>query len=97
MRAVKIIAAIVFAGVLLVGACFGTVAYFGTKLDTSSKAYVDEVVPLVVKSWDVNVLLAKASEEMLNAMWRHNFASCRPSPMAESVTQAVTPAATHRT
>lgn len=52
-------------GVALMGACIGTAAYFGLKLDASSKAYVDATLPTILAAWDVDKAVAQASPEML--------------------------------
>jgi predicted PurR-regulated permease PerM len=42
--------------------------YQGTKLDTSSKAYVDENVPKIVSGWSTQNLIDRASPELLRAV-----------------------------
>lgn len=68
MRVIKIVVGVVLLVVVLAATCLGTVAYRGTRLDASSKAYVDEVVPLIVTSWEVETALSRFSPEMLKAV-----------------------------
>lgn len=39
-------------------------AYQGTQLDKSSKAYVDEVTPVIISSWDPQEILSRSSPEL---------------------------------
>lgn len=56
----------VFACLIVLGIIFISVAaHTGSKLDTESKAYVDSIVPLIVRSWDSKELLNNASPELL--------------------------------
>ena len=42
----------------------GYMAYTGSALDASSKAYVDESVPAIVKTWSRNEFLKRASPQV---------------------------------
>jgi|GEM_PF-3090196 len=53
--------------VIVVIGVVGFIAYSGSKLDTSSKAYVDESVPQIVSTWSAKNLLDRASPELLHA------------------------------
>src|SRR5665213_2823000 len=49
--------------ILIVAASFGIGAYRGTKLDASSKAYVDKNVPVIISTWSEQEMLKCASSE----------------------------------
>lgn len=60
---------IAFAGVFVAAAVgFVLLNQAGGRLDRESKAYVDEVVPVIVGSWDSHELVARASPELLQAV-----------------------------
>lgn len=44
---------------------FSLLASFGAGLDKESKAYVDEIIPQIVTSWDADALLKNASPELI--------------------------------
>ncbi len=48
----------------IAGALFGYVAYKGSTLDASSKAYVDESVRAIVSTWSKPELLKRASPQL---------------------------------
>lgn len=50
--------------VVLVG-LFGYAAYTGTRLDASSKKYVDSAVPAIVGHWSESELMARAAPELM--------------------------------
>lgn len=52
---------------LVVGvvAIVGSAAYFGSKLDASSKTYVDENVPAIISSWSKAEFIKRASPQLL--------------------------------
>jgi hypothetical protein len=55
---------IIFLVIVVLGAAmFGYVAYNGSRLDASSKQYVDETLPIIVAHWDKEELLKRASPE----------------------------------
>lgn len=52
--------------VLLGGLLFGYVAIFvGPPLDASSKAYIDQNIPIIVSSWSTDELVNRSSPELL--------------------------------
>jgi len=53
--------------VLLVAGFVGYSAYVGTKLDASSKAYVDASVPAIVSTWSKDELKNRASPQLLKS------------------------------
>ena len=62
MRDILIILGIIF--LVIVGALatfIGYAAYAGGKLDASSKAYVDETVPVILTNWSKDELIKRAS------------------------------------
>jgi hypothetical protein len=67
VKKVFVVLGIVFAGlILVVGVVIGYAAYTGSKLDASSKAYVDANVPPIVSTWSATELLKRASPELRN-------------------------------
>ena len=55
-----------FLGVLVVvGALVGYAAHKGSKLDASSKSYVDQTLPVIAAKWSKDELLKRASPELL--------------------------------
>lgn len=50
--------------VVVVGALLGYLAYMGSSLDASSKAYVDESVPSIVSTWSKEELLRRAAPQL---------------------------------
>jgi len=57
---------VIFLGIIIAGVIgFAVVAYQGTKLDKSSKAYVDRVAPIIISSWNLQELMDHASPELL--------------------------------
>lgn len=50
--------------IVIIVISIGFVAVKGSKLDSSSKAYVDESVPLIVSTWSKDELLKRASPEL---------------------------------
>lgn len=60
---------IIVAGII--GFCIA--AYHGTKLDKSSKAYVDEVTPLIISTWNSDELFNRASPELLKVAPREKL------------------------
>jgi hypothetical protein len=69
MKKVLVVAGGVILVVLIVLGCFvGYASYEGSKLDASSKAYVDECVPAIVSAWSKDALLQRSSPELLNIL-----------------------------
>ena len=65
MKKVLIILGILFVlGIAIVAGIMGFVAYNGTKLDASSKEYVDQVIPPIISTWSDTELLDRASPEL---------------------------------
>jgi hypothetical protein len=65
MKKAFMVLGIVFAAVLLVaGAFLGYAAYTGSKLDASSKIYVDANIPPIIGTWSTAELLSRASPEL---------------------------------
>ena len=54
--------------IVLAAIGFAYVAVRGSALDKESKAYVDDAVPAIVSSWDVQALFNRASPELLKSM-----------------------------
>lgn len=50
--------------VVVAGGFFGYAIYAGGKLDASSKAYVDRVVPEIISTWSPETLKREASVEL---------------------------------
>jgi hypothetical protein len=68
MKKVFMVLGVVFAIlVLLAGILIGYAAYTGSKLDASSKAYVDANVPPIISTWSTSELLGRASPELREA------------------------------
>lgn len=61
--------------VIVGGALFGYVAYNGSKLDASSKKYVDDNIPVIVGAWNKDELLKRASPELMKAAPEGDIAS----------------------
>ena len=53
--------------IVLVAGFVGYSAYVGTKLDASSKAYVDASVPAIISTWSKNELKKRASPQLLKS------------------------------
>jgi hypothetical protein len=65
MKKVLIILGIFFVlAIAVVAGLIGFAAYKGTKLDASSKEYVDQAVPPIISTWSVLELLDRASPEL---------------------------------
>jgi len=65
MRKLFVVLGVVFAVLLLAfGAFVGYAAYTGSRLDASSKAYVDANVPPIIGTWSSAELLKRASPEL---------------------------------
>jgi hypothetical protein len=68
MKTALSIIGIVFLVLLFLGGCFiGFVGYEGTKYDVSSKAYVDESVPAIVRNWSKDELVKRESPQFREA------------------------------
>jgi hypothetical protein len=66
MKKLFVILGVVFFCIVITGVIgFCIAAYYGTKLDKSSKEYVDEVTPIIISSWNSNELMSRASPELL--------------------------------
>lgn len=66
MKKILMVFGVIFGCLLLVGTIgFFVLNYFGSGLDKESKAYVDEVIPIIVTSWNSKELLDHASPEFL--------------------------------
>lgn len=50
--------------IVIVGALIGYLAYTGSSLDASSKAYVDETVKSIVSTWSKEELIKRASPQL---------------------------------
>jgi hypothetical protein len=60
---------VIFLCIIVIGIIgFSIAAYHGTKLDKSSKAYVDKIAPLIISSWNSKELVNRASPELLKAV-----------------------------
>lgn len=69
MKKILIALGVLFLGLIVVGGSL--LAYFiyqGSKLDASSKAYVDENVPKIVSGWATQNLVDRASPELLRVV-----------------------------
>ena len=65
MKRTLIILGILFALVIvIVAGLIGFAAYNGTKLDASSKKYVNQAIPSIIASWSEAELLEQASPEL---------------------------------
>ena len=65
MKKVLIILGILFViGIAAVAGFIGIIAYNGTKLDASSKEYVDQAIPPIISTWSEVELLDRASPEL---------------------------------
>jgi hypothetical protein len=65
MKKVLIILGILFVlAMAVVAGLIGFAAYNGTKLDASSKEYVDQAVPCIISTWSVVEFLDRASPEL---------------------------------
>jgi hypothetical protein len=53
--------------IVLVAGFVGYAAYVGTKLDASSKAYVDASVPAIISTWSKDELKKRASPQLLKS------------------------------
>ena len=67
----------IFFSVLIVIGIIGffILNHFGSKLDSQSKAYVDEVVPKIISNWDVQTLISESSSELLKVAPRDKIES----------------------
>ena len=69
MKKLLIVLGIIFVCIIVIGVIGSSIAaYHGTKLDKNSKAYVDEVIPVIVSSWNSQELIYRASPELLKIM-----------------------------
>ncbi|WP_075356006.1 hypothetical protein [Desulfovibrio sp. DV] len=58
-----------FLALLLVAAIFfGYAAYNGSKLDASSKIYIEENIPIILSTWSKDELLQRSSPKLLEAI-----------------------------
>ncbi|HMA87634.1 MAG TPA: hypothetical protein VKP89_02695 [Burkholderiales bacterium] len=67
-KVVMVLGWIFLALVIGVGSIVGYLFYVGPRLDASSKAYVDEQVPIIVSTWSKEELLKRASPELRRAI-----------------------------
>jgi len=66
MKRILVVLGGIFAFILLVGIIgFLVLNFFGRRLDKESKAYVDEVIPIIATSWNSKDLLDRASPELI--------------------------------
>lgn len=66
MKKIFIILGVIFVFLIIAGAIgFFVLGTAGSKLDKKSQAYIDEIVPLIVTSWDSRELIKRASPELL--------------------------------
>jgi len=64
---------LVAVAVILIGVATAVGVTFAIHLGPESKAFVDETVPKIVKSWDVQDLVDLASPDLLEAISRHEI------------------------
>ena len=69
MKKILMALGVIFIGLILVGA----IVYFGfyyytSRLDKEARAYIDEVIPIIVASWNSEELINRASPEFLQAV-----------------------------
>ena len=67
-KMLKVLGAVFLAILVGVVALIGYAAYSGPKLDASSKAYVDQVVPIIVSTWSPEEVLKRASPQFRQAV-----------------------------
>lgn len=68
MKTVFVSLGVIFLILIIAVAGFvGYSAYVGTKLDASSKAYVDESVPAIISTWSKDELKKRASPQLLKS------------------------------
>ena len=60
----KVLGIIFLVALIAVATLIGYGAYKGSKLDVSSKTYVDEIVPVIVSSWSSEDLMKYASPQL---------------------------------
>ena len=72
------IGGVTLALIAVAGGFIGYGIYLGTKLDASSKAYVDQVIPEIVSVWSAESLKREASAELSK---RPDKASCFSSKL----------------
>lgn len=69
MKKVFIILGVILVALLLAaGIIIGYATYTGSRLDASSKVYVDANVPPIISSWSTTELLSRASPELRNVI-----------------------------
>ncbi len=67
MKKLLVAVGVVLLCVIVTGvAGFSIISYRCVKLDKSSKAYIDEVIPRIISSWNSQELISRASPEFLN-------------------------------
>jgi len=69
-KALAIFGGIVLVLLLAFAGVFLYVAHIGPELDASSKAYVDSVVPVILRGWSVDELEKRASPQFLKVAKR---------------------------
>ena len=67
-KMLKVLGAVFLAILVGVVAFIGYAAYSGSKLDVSSKTYVDQVVPIIVSTWSPEEVLKRASPQFRQAV-----------------------------
>jgi heme/copper-type cytochrome/quinol oxidase subunit 2 len=64
MKKVLTILGAIFICLIVAGVIFFSgIYYYASRLDREAKAYVDEVVPIIVTSWNTKELINRASPE----------------------------------
>jgi len=74
-RTLQVLGAILTVLVVVIGGVIAYFFYVGPQLDASSKAYVDENVPLIVKAWSEEELWLRAAPELKEVLTREQVAS----------------------
>ena len=60
--------------IVTVAAVIGFAAYNGNKLDSASKAYVDQNIPPIISSWSPEELMRRSSPELKSSVTPQQFA-----------------------
>lgn len=72
-RAFQILGIVFVVLMLLLGCFIGYAAYFGTRLDASSKEYVDIAIPAIVSNWSEAELKTRSAPQLMEGSTPEQF------------------------
>ncbi|MDB5970212.1 MAG: hypothetical protein JWQ90_2662 [Hydrocarboniphaga sp.] len=72
-KALQVIGIIFIALLLILGCFIGYAAYTGTRLDASSKEYVDAAIPAIVSTWSESELTSRSAPQLMQGSTPEQF------------------------